>query len=1568
MKKMNKSRMKPQMAALTTLAALAAGAAEPAAPPASPAPAAFKAAGIEEMIQNFFLAVPLRRLDKQDVFCVETTLEGKSAWMQLDSGAEGALIFDKKLGEAAGIALAEAGSAAGAAGAGQLTLYAGELKQFQVGPMAVQNQKVCFLDFSKIPPLTVGGEAHARGGQIGAGFLRSARAIIDYTQDRMIIPKPGVNIRGGIAGAYEQLGQPSVPLALDGDRYYVRATLAGKPVMFLCDTGTGPMTLRLDYAKSVGAKLSERQDSIVVLDSGTTSASTTTLPQLQVGPVTVPNAPFLVLDDPRPAKTVDGLPVVGILGGQFFQPTSAILDFGAGRMIFAKAKAMQPPARPEETATVPAEGGWHGIAPLAKADFSAAKKRDTVYSRLVDKDAATPEERLRQALVMEQWEEIFKIVAEQPAEEQPAVARMLLESIRNGQPWQASQKGQEGMRNTGLAEFLRLARLLPAPAADEDTQRLGSILRDWLAGNSTAQKQVQDELLKGIAGWGGTGNAGLKAAVSLLDLCNQPAMQLAFLPEIKPADVKTPVDLELMSRRWNALWATALVTNMAPRYLECWAMASQLETLEMLSEKQRFDLLCRQILCLSYLDEKEAKAWLAKQMQDPKREKAVVDIVLEMEGEKKKLNAEMRDNLIHLNALLLDALYQREKSAPGGRGILLSQLIQYWQDDLAQSLAQQSERQRNENENRYNYGNKEKTPLRYSDPSIQFAPAQSTVQSLSPDSAIIASLEKADQVAVYTNRLQMVLAQEVQASGDFAEAIDILRQIAKMDPVAGTAAAKQVLTSCTSSFDPDSADPQMARERQMMMRYAAMGMGIQAPVGIPMTRARQERNLALLKKVLGQLRDIPGIQMPSDLAVGAFVACYSQAEVYRYEDIETVFQPLDQMPVDQVFQVADRMRQMLAKTWQDPKVQEEAKTNRSQAEMLAEVARGYDDLKKFMDRADPDGRRQDWLLTLFRGVIRYERAEFNFANGCKLEEYAGQRDAAFQAMSQGCGIYVELFKQGKIAEASERPWMMWFNAAMQSSSLAVPRPKIDDKGHTAENVESQLSQIRTSLRQLPDGAYLQHRNRLAEALYGQAIGAGDGKVLWLQRTFELVRNRGDLLPDRERTESQTAEAKALALAKEPAKADDSQPNPVADRINGLLSFYEELKGEIEVTLVVDGSTSVRPGEDFGLLVAVDSTRQIVREGSGFGRYLANISQNYGQKGRPYLDNMNKAIRAALEKNFEISSVTFLDPAVQARPIPGRQGWLRTPLAYVQLAPKGKEIDRIPSVKLEFDFLDRAGPLVLPVVSAVTRIKVEEQAPARPCADLEVTQIFDQRPLSDDKKGNVLLEIVATGKGIVPNLDTLIGAKAAAELKDKATWQGFTVVAPPAAAELGSRVNVVEASDSGTWARSERSWKIELKAEHPGTLPKTFAFPAVAVAGAKTVCKQYRDADQVETPPVVVLEVPGRNRLLAFAIKAVLAIVFMLGAFVFWRRSLAGDDLPEAAGAFGMPAALTPFSVIHLLEQIRASGKLPEEMAALLNAEIQELEKRHFAPGASTASDEASLRSICETWIDRANNA
>ncbi|MEQ1895537.1 MAG: hypothetical protein ABL998_23605, partial [Planctomycetota bacterium] len=536
--------------------------------------------------------------------------------------------------------------------------------------------------------------------------------------------------------------------------------------------------------------------------------------------------------------------------------------------------------------------------------------------------------------------------------------------------------------------------------------------------------------------------------------------------------------------------------------------------------------------------------------------------------------------------------------------------------------------------------------------------------------------------------------------GEEREAFPHIERLAKTHKAPAKALAEEFLRVWTTNNDPNDAN---RRTNRYMFMYGFE----QRASGIPLTRSKQERNLADLAGWIEKLDALDVGALDEALVAEAFTTAHSTAEVYRIETIERVFGALGGLGPKTLAELVQTMRSNLADVWRKPDTQEAAKTKRRQKDIQAEVLRGYDVAKEVTSKALGD-HPDDWGLLLAQAAVLHDENNYR-AELEKSTEFSGRRNAAFALFARAAEAYAQKLPELGREEESTRAHELWFYAALGACELK-------DVSNEQAVAEGEIAKVREALAALPGEAGERHRDLFANALWTRISNVAPAVK------YRYVKHGLEILPDSERTR----EARAL------------------------FDYYADLVTEIRLVARLDGDVQVGT-KPFGVFVDLEHTREIERESGGFGKYLVNqnaqnFSWNYGRPTEDYREKFEEAARAALSEHFEVLSVTFQVPEVNSRALP-EYGWRVTPYAYLFLKARGPEIDRLPPVRLDLDFLDTTGYAVLPIESPAVALDARSAAP-RPCEGLKVTQTLDER---EAKSGKLKLEVQAKARGLVPEL-------------------------------------------------------------------------------------------------------------------------------------------------------------------------------------------------------------------------
>lgn len=694
-------------------------------------------------------------------------------------------------------------------------------------------------------------------------------------------------------------------------------------------------------------------------------------------------------------------------------------------------------------------------------------------------------------------------------------------------------------------------------------------------------------------------------------------------------------------------------------------------------------------------------------------------------------------------------------------------------------------------------------------------------------------------------------------------------------------------------------DPNSSRNRVSIYNFS-YGFNQRAS-GIPLTRSRQDRNLKDLTHWVSKLREIEGLELDSDLLMRCFTQCHSEAEVYRVEILEEVFGDLETLEPKTLASMAQRMRGNLATIWRTPAAQKAAKTNRKKKDIEAEVQRGYEIAQALLGRAlvaHPDA----WQLQVARGAMLHDLN--NYRNDLqKGSDFSGNRKAALSVLEDAATSYCSGIESLRTDEYTVDPIVTWFNATLGASDIQA----VTEKTLVAR---SEIPKIKALLDGLPGEAGEKHRSMFANTMFTRLSAVNPAcKNRYLDAGFDIV---GD--------------------------------HPQAESARRVYDYYADLVTEIELLAEIDGSSNVGT-EPFGLRVDLRYTKEIGREAGGFARYLQNQGNavnyyyNYGRPQENYRDKFEDAVRAVLSEQFEVMSVTFNreDAAAKAD---DEFGWRRMSYCYLLLKARQPDVDRIPPLKIDLDFNDVTGYVVLPISSPVLPIDAGSEADARPCEDIQLTQVLDERRADE---GVLAMEVKAQGEGLLPDLDAITELAPEDFQVSKMEDQGLSVA---------------RFADDEEGVVSERIWLVEFEPKKGVENPETFAFAKPRSDSIQVLYQRYDDADLMNAEAVVNLE-QGYANPEGFQWWWLLLIP-ILGA-IAWVLSLAlrTEDGDQGLAGPEVPENLTPVSVLGLLGDLRARGGIDGPARERLDAVVLEIEQHYFGERSERAPD---LAAIAREWV------
>lgn len=753
-------------------------------------------------------------------------------------------------------------------------------------------------------------------------------------------------------------------------------------------------------------------------------------------------------------------------------------------------------------------------------------------------------------------------------------------------------------------------------------------------------------------------------------------------------------------------------------------------------------------------------------------------------------------------------------------------------------------------------------------------------------------------------KLAGILAQLHLKVGEENKAFPNIEALAAANPNQAKDLVKEFLKVWTRNHDPNT------ERNQYRSMYFFYGYEERAE-GIPLTRSKQERNIKELSEVIARLRKMNLGDVDEDMLAKAFTTCHSAAEVYKTESIEKVFGPLGKLKPRTLASLAQTMRGNLVGLWKAPSVQQKNKTNRKQKDIQEEVLRGYAVASQVIE----DGLRQHpnhWALLTAKAALLHDEINFRSELG-KSTEFSAQRTDSLALFAKAAAQYDALLRTRTLPEDEETTLVydQWFYAALGAVDLSM----INEE---RQPDHKQMPLIKAAMKALPADLAERHYDKFANNLFSRMSSAKPQvKFRYLEGGFAIV------------------------------DADHKQANEARK----LFDYYKDLITEVKLTTEVDGGdAAVGHGVPFGVFVHLFHTRDIERESGGFSRYLQNQnslrwSYNYGRPTADYRERFENSVKETLKDQFEVISVTFESEKVHSRS--AREfGWRVTPYAYLLLKAKGPQVDKLPSLRMDLDFLDTSGFVVLPVESPVLPIDCKARTTKqRPLQKLTIVQTLDERQAD---KGKLILELKATGVGLVPPIQQLLEIKPAGFDIAKFDDQGVAI------AKFSEEQGPIA-------IQSDRTALVTLHAKEGQEAPRQFHFGKPLVEGMELVHQRYQDADLATVASTIDLDRHYGKKSMAGTIWLTSAIIASLLTFLgvlylIRRRS------PRSENANELPQHLTPFSVYQYLDRLRHNNKgLPPAQRQQLDQELASLEHHYFSAeqNGHTPSD---LQQLARKWM------
>ena len=288
-----------------------------------------------------FEALPLTR-SKQNHLLVHAFINGKSAWLGVDTGAPvSAIALNRR--QHFGLT-AVTGSTLPARlqinGAFNNVAIA---RSFRLGALSLVDEPVVVVDLSGSSRVAKVLHEQEIDGILGADVLFPTQAILDC-QRQLLILKVDPDARGAAPGV-EYRGLRRMPIRVsDGFNLYVDGAINGKPAQLMVDTGAFTTLLHRGFVRQMRIPLHETPFSSAAVNLKQRGVEIARIRRLSVGSVDIMGKDVGVID-------LEGLihhglldaspPVAGLLGAEILRSHHGIIDFGTRTLYLSKERARE---------------------------------------------------------------------------------------------------------------------------------------------------------------------------------------------------------------------------------------------------------------------------------------------------------------------------------------------------------------------------------------------------------------------------------------------------------------------------------------------------------------------------------------------------------------------------------------------------------------------------------------------------------------------------------------------------------------------------------------------------------------------------------------------------------------------------------------------------------------------------------------------------------------------------------------------------------------------------------------------------------------------------------------------------------------------------------------------------------------------------------------------------------------------------------------------------------------------------------------------------------------------------
>jgi predicted aspartyl protease len=275
-----------------------------------------------------FEALPLVR-SRQNHLLVHASINGKSAWLGVDTGAPiSAIALNRRQHFGlTGVTGSKLPARLQINGAFNNVAIA---RRFRLGALTLVDEPVVIVDLGGSSRVARVLHEQEIDGILGADILFPTQAVLDC-QRQLLILKIDPNASGAAPGV-EYRGLRQMPIRVsEGFNLYVDGAINGARAQFMVDTGAFATLLHRDFVRRMRIPLRETPFSSAAVNLRQRGVETARIRRLSVGSVDILGKDVGVIDleglihrgllDAKP-------PVAGLLGAEILRSHHGIIDFG----------------------------------------------------------------------------------------------------------------------------------------------------------------------------------------------------------------------------------------------------------------------------------------------------------------------------------------------------------------------------------------------------------------------------------------------------------------------------------------------------------------------------------------------------------------------------------------------------------------------------------------------------------------------------------------------------------------------------------------------------------------------------------------------------------------------------------------------------------------------------------------------------------------------------------------------------------------------------------------------------------------------------------------------------------------------------------------------------------------------------------------------------------------------------------------------------------------------------------------------------------------------------------------